>query len=311
MTKLAFGRIVTAMITPFDHNLNVDLKKAAQLARHLVKNGTDAVLVNATTGEAPVMSTAEKLDLLEAVKNEVGDEVPVICGTGTNCTKATADFSQEAEKHGADAILVVAPYYNKPPQDAIIEHFRIAAGSVKVPVIAYNIPGRTGIEIKPDTLRVIAEIPNVVAVKESLPSLEPISALSASLEGLDMKYAAGYEKFVGDRPMEIYSGDDSSVLPSLSVGAVGVVSVTSHVAGPLMKEMIEAYFAGNVRRAKELHLRLYPLFTGLFAVANPILIKAALRLQGIDAGGLRMPLREAHADEISKLGEVMKKAGIL
>lgn len=310
MGNLAFGRIITAMVTPFKANGDVDYKKAAFLAEHLLANGTDTVLVCATTGEAPTLSSEEKLKLFDAVKERIGNKL-MICGTGTNSTKATVDFSLKAKEHGADALLIVTPYYNKPPQPFIYEHFRAVAEAVELPIIAYNIPGRTGTEIKPETLVKIASLPNVVAVKESLPSIEPISALSVSLESMDMSLVKGYEKFVSDRPMEIYSGDDSAILPTLAVGGVGVVSVSSHVAGNLMQEMIQAYFAGEAVKAKKLHLRLYPLFTGMFATTNPILPKAALKLMGIDVGGLRAPLGEATAEETAKLKAVMERAGIL
>ena len=308
--KLALGRVLTAMVTPFTANLEVDYKKAAELARHLLASGSDTLVVAATTGEAPTLTAEEKLRLFEVVKNELGNR-PMVCGTGTNSTKATVDFSIKAKEHGADAILVVAPYYNKPPQDALYEHFRAVAEAVDLPIIAYNIPGRTGIEIKPNTLAKIASIPNVIAVKESLPSLEPISELSAALEKTGIEQAGKYSDFVDTRAMEIYSGDDSSILPTISVGGVGVISVTSHIAGTLVKEMIDAYLSGDVIKAKQLHLRLYPLFTGLFAVANPILAKAALRLQGLDVGGLRMPLREASESEIKQLRCIMEEVGVL
>ena len=310
MEKLAFGRIMTAMVTPFTAGGDVDYKKAAQLARHLLNNGTDTVVVCATTGEAPTLSSEEKLRLFDAVKNEIGNKI-MVCGTGTNSTKATVDFSLKAKEHGADALLVVTPYYNKPPQKCIYSHFKAVAESVALPIIAYNIPGRTGTEIKPETLAQIAAIPSVVAVKESLPSIEPISALSVMLSKTGAEGAAGYEKFVSDRAMEIYSGDDSSILPTLAAGGVGVVSVTSHIAGKLMHDMIDAFFAGNTVEAVRLHLRLYPLFTGMFATTNPILPKAALRLMGIDVGGLRAPLAEASEEEVRQLEKVMKEAGIL
>lgn len=309
-SKLALGRLLTAMVTPFTPALEVDYKRAVELARHLLASGTDTIVAAATTGEAPTLTAEEKLHLFEVLKNELGNR-PLVCGTGTNNTKATIDFSLKAKERGADAILVVAPYYNKPPQDALYEHFRAVAEAVDLPIIAYNIPGRTGIEIKPSTLAKIASIPNVIAVKESLPSLEPVSELSTALEDTDSKQAGKYADFVDRRAMEIYSGDDSAMLPMISIGGVGVVSVTSHVAGALVKEMIEAYFVGDIAKARQLHLRLYPLFTGLFAVANPILAKAALRLQGFDVGGLRMPLRQASDSEIEQLRCVMKKVGVL
>ncbi|MGM9998378.1 MAG: 4-hydroxy-tetrahydrodipicolinate synthase [Candidatus Bruticola sp.] len=308
--SLALGRVLTAMVTPFNSALEVDYSKAAQLARHLLSSGTDTIVAAATTGEAPTLTSEEKLRLFETLKNEIGNR-PLVCGTGTNNTKATIDFSLKAKERGADALLVVAPYYNKPPQDALYEHFRAVAEAVDLPIIAYNIPGRTGVEVKASTLAKIAAIPNIIAVKESLPCLESISELSAALEKTSPEQAGKYGNFVDSRAMEIYSGDDSAILPTLSIGGVGVISVTSHVAGTLVKEMIEAYFTGDILRAKRLHLRLYPLFTGLFAVANPILAKAALRLQGIDVGGLRMPLRAASETEIECLASIMKEVGVL
>lgn len=309
-SKLALGRLLTAMVTPFTPTLEVDYKKAAQLARHLLASGTDTIVAAATTGEAPTLNAKEKLRLFEVLKNELGDKL-LVCGTGTNSTQATIDFSLKAKERGADALLVVAPYYNKPPQDALYEHFRSVAEAVELPIIAYNIPGRTGVEIKPATLAKIASIPNVIAVKESLSSLEPISELSSALEKTEAEQAGRYARFVESRAMEIYSGDDSSILPTIAVGGVGVISVTSHIAGSLVKEMIEAYFSGDIAKARRLHLRLYPLFTDLFVVANPILVKAALHLQGFDVGGLRMPLRRASENEIKQLRCIMEKAGVL
>lgn len=292
----SWGRIITAMVTPFTGDGEVDYKRAGQLAEHLVKNGSDAVLVCATTGEAPTLSTEEKLHLFEVVKEKIGNK-PMLCGTGTNSTKATLELSKLAKERGADGLLIVTPYYNKPPQDCIVKHFQAVAEAVDLPIIAYNIPGRTGTEIKPRTLAEIASIPNVVAVKESLPHIDSISELSHLVQD--------------NNNFSIYSGDDSSFLPTLAVGGVGVVSVSSHVAGNLMKEMAEDFFAGKVAEATKLHLRLYPLFTGLFAVTNPILIKAALKLQGFDVGGLRMPLREASGQEVEALEKIMRQVGIL
>ena len=293
MGGLALGRVLTAMVTPFTDNLEVDYRGAAKLARHLLDNGTDTVVAGATT-----------------IKNEIGDR-PLVCGTGTNSTQATIDFSLAAKKRGADVLLVVAPYYNKPPQDALYEHFRMVAEATDMPIIAYNIPGRTGVEIKPKTLAQIASIPNVIAVKESLPSIEPISELSAYLHTTQASEAGKFASYVENRAMEIYSGDDSSIMPTLAVGGVGVVSVASHVAGPAMNDMVKAYLDGNVHKAADLHLRLYPLFTGLFAVTNPILIKAALRLQGFNVGCLRRPLRAASPEEIEALRKIMLETGVL
>ena len=193
----------------------------------------------------------------------------------------------------------------------LYEHFRMVAEATDMPIIAYNIPGRTGVEIKPKTLAQIASIPNVIAVKESLPSIEPISELSAYLHTTQASEAGKFASYVENRAMEIYSGDDSSIMPTLAVGGVGVVSVASHVAGPAMNDMVKAYLDGNVHKAADLHLRLYPLFTGLFAVTNPILIKAALRLQGFNVGCLRRPLRAASPEEIEALRKIMLETGVL
>ncbi len=298
------------MVTPFTPQLEVDYAQAARLARHLRATGTDTIVVAGTTGESPTLSAEEKLRLLEVVKEAVGDS-PVVCGTGTNCTQATIDFSLRARERGASALLVVTPYYNKPPQDALLEHYRSVAQATQLPIIAYNIPSRTGVEMAPATLAQMAEIPNLIAVKESLSHLEAVSILSSLLEGESLEGARGFENFVERRPLEIYSGDDIAILPILAVGGVGVISVAAHVAGNLIREMIEAYFAGRVERAKELHLRLFPLFSGLFAVTNPILIKEALALQGWEVGALRPPLRRAHPQEREALRQIMERAGLL
>ena len=308
---LGFGRVLTAMVTPFKDNGDVDYERAAQLAERLFANGTDSMVVCGTTGESPTLSHDEKLKLLDTVKNVAGNR-PCVMGTGSNCTEASVAFSKEAQEHGADAILVVAPYYNKPPQAGLLEHFKAVAASVELPVIVYNIPGRTGIEIKPETLAELAEIPNIVAVKEAIPSLEPLSALEELLRHVDPEPTKkAYGKWVGTKAMEAYSGDDSATLPMMAIGAAGVVSVASHVAGPQMQEMMKAFAEGRLKDALDMHLRLYRLFTGLFATTNPILPKAALALQGFPVGGLRRPLIEATPAQIEALPKVMEDAGVL
>lgn len=307
----AFGRIITAMVTPFTSDGQVDYPRAAELAQYLVANGSDSLVVCGTTGESPTLTASEKLALFETVKKAVG-ETPVIAGTGNNCTAATVSFSRQAVEHGADAILVVAPYYNKPPQAGLYEHFRTVAAAVQCPVVVYNIPGRTGIEISPDTLVKLAEIPNIVAVKEALPTLEPVSALSVKLAKLGPNCREGYEKWCEPgRSMTIYSGDDSATLPMMSIGAYGVISVASHVAGPQMQEMIQAYLQGKVALAQSLHLHLYPLFVGLFATTNPILPKAAMALRQFPVGQLRLPLVSATNGQVEQLAMIMRDAGVL
>lgn len=298
MSVPGFGRLVTAMVTPFHPDGRVDSDRAAELALRLVAEGTDALVVCGTTGESPTLTREEKLLLFRTVKEAVG-ATPVVAGTGSYCTRSTVELSLAARDCGVDGLLVVAPYYNKPPQDGLYAHFRTVAEAVDLPMMVYNIPGRTGVEIAPATLARLAELPNVVAVKESLPSLEPVSALAALLEG-----APG-------RAMEIYSGDDSATLPLMALGGVGVVSVASHVAGPQIQQMMQAFATGRTDEARKMHLRLYPLFTGLFATTNPTLPKAALKLKGFPVGGLRLPLLEATPPQEAELRRVMVEAGVL
>ena len=307
------GQLITAMVTPFNKNLEVDYGKAAQLALHLADNGSDGILVAGTTGESPALTHDEKLKLFQVVKETVGDRVSVIVGTGYNNTRDTVKLTQEAEALGVDAALVVCPYYNKPPQEGIYRHFETTAKSTNLPIIVYNIPGRTGVNITPETMARLAEIPNIVADKEAAGSVEQCSQMVAATgaEASFKRYCAGSESAVQENTFAIYSGDDSLTLPMLSVGAIGVISVTSHIAGRQMKEMINAYFKGDVAAALSLHYKLLPLFKGLFAVTNPILIKTALAMTGMDMGGLRSPLVEATPKQKEDLSKLLKETGIL
>lgn len=291
---MEWGRIITAMVTPFDGRLNVDYGQAVKLARRLVDNGSDSILVGGTTGESPTLTENEKVKLLEAVLDAVGDRVAVLAGTGTNSTAASVALTRQAEALGAHGIMLVAPYYNKPPQNGLYEHFRTIAAATRLPVMIYNIPGRTGVNISPETVGRLSEIENIVALKEAAGSVDQ---------------AAEMVRAVGGR-MRVYSGDDSLTLPMMAVGAYGVVSVASHVAGRLLVEMVGAFVAGQVARATELHQRLLPLFKGLFLTTNPIPVKAALRLQGFDAGGLRLPLVEATDEQVAAIRKAMVEAGV-
>lgn len=304
MARIPFGRLVTAMVTPFTEDLSLDYDRAAALARRLVEQGSEGLVVVGTTGESPTLSGEEKLRLFRTVKEAVGSGVPVLAGTGSNSTAATVEFSRRAAETGVDALLLVAPYYNKPPQEGLYRHFRTVAAAVDLPIMLYNIPGRTGVELSPGVLARLAEIPNVVAVKESLPQLDAVSELASLLA----RAPAGEN---GDRGMALYSGDDSNTLPILSLGGVGVVSVASHLAGPEMLQMIIAYQAGRVVEAARLHQRLFPLFRALFATTNPILVKAGLKLAGFPVGGVRPPLVEATPEQEARLAEVMAEVGVL
>lgn len=290
-----FGKLITAMVTPFDADLNIDYKKSAELAKYLVANGSDSLVVCGTTGESPTLTEDEKCKLLETVIDAVGDKAGIIMGTGTNDTKKTIAFTKKVEKIGADAALVVTPYYNKPPQDAIVEHFRMVAEETNLPIIVYNIPGRTGTNITPQTMLKISAIKNIIADKESAG---------------DINQAAEIRRITAD-DFIMWSGDDGMTLPMMSVGAIGVISVASHVAGPQIKAMIEAFEKGEVKKAQEINAKLLPLYKTLFMTANPIPVKAAMTMLGIDVGGLRPPLFPANDTVKEAVRATMKDLSIL
>ena len=275
LSPTPFGRVVTAMVTPFDASGAVDLDLAARLARHLVEQGSDGLLVCGTTGESPTLSWEEQLQLLSAVRQAVGSDAKVLAGTGSNCTAEAIEATREAAAAGADGALLVVPYYNKPPQDGLEAHFRaIAEAAPDLPLMLYNIPGRTGCSIAPETVARLMDCPNVVSFKAASGTTEEVTALRLSC---------------GPR-LAIYSGDDGLTLPMLAVGAVGVVSVASHVVGPQIRAMIEAYLNGDGLGALAGHDALIPVFKALFATTNPIPVKAALELNGWPVGAPRLPL---------------------
>lgn len=290
-----FGKVLTAMVTPFNENLEVDLQKTQELAVRLIESGSDGVVVCGTTGESPTLSKKEKLDLFRAVVEAIGGKGTVIAGTGSYNTTESVELTKEAEKTGVDGILLVAPYYNKPSQEGLYRHFKEIAGSTSLPAIIYNIPGRTGVNISPDTMARLAEIENVVGVKESSGNLGQVSEI--------------YEKTPSD--FMIYSGDDASTLPILSVGGVGVISVAGHIAGRKINEMVTAFEQGEVAKAAEINANLGPLFRALFINTNPIMVKTACNLVGLKVGGLRLPLVEASERETEIMREVLKNLGLL
>ena len=275
LSPTPFGRLLTAMVTPFDAQGAVDLILAGRLARHLVDEGSDGLVVCGTTGESPTLSWQEQLQLLEVVREAVGPEVHVLAGTGSNCTNEAVEATRAAAAAGADGALVVVPYYNKPPQDGLEAHFRaIAKAAPELPLMLYNIPGRTGCSMKPATVSRLMDCANVVSFKAASGTTDEVSQL---------RLACGHR-------LAIYSGDDGLTLPMLSVGAVGVVSVASHVVGRQMRSMIEAHLKGENAVALAHHERLLPLFKALFATTNPIPVKAALELSGWPVGVPRLPL---------------------
>ncbi len=288
---LNFGEVLTAMVTPFDANLQVDYEAAGNLANYLLDNGSDGIVVCGTTGESPTLTEQEKLKLFRVVVEAVGQRGKVIAGTGSYNTAETIHLTKEAEKIGVDGVMLVAPYYNKPSQDGLYAHFAAVAAATSLPVIIYNIPGRTSINVSVATLVKLAEIKNIVAVKEATGNLFQISQIRQSTPA----------------DFLIYSGDDALTLPILSIGGAGVISVSSHVVGKQMKEMITAYQKGEVAKAAQLNATLGPLFRTLFITANPTMVKAACNRLGVKVGGLRLPLLEAKPEEVAILEKVLQQ----
>ena len=291
-----FGRVLTAMITPFNQAGAVDYESARRLASHLISHGTDTVVVCGTTGESPTLSWSEEYELFQVVKAAVDGRGKVVAGTGSNSTGEAIEATQKAAELGLDGTLQVVPYYNKPPQAGLQAHFSaIAAAVPNLPIMLYNVPGRTGRNLEPSTVAKLAEIPNIIAVKEASGDLDQVSEI----------------RRLTTPGFEIYSGDDSLTLPMLSVGAAGVVSVASHLVGDELQQMIQAYEAGQVAIARDMHLKLLPLCKALFATTSPILIKAALQLQGWPVGVCRSPLSEAPTALVDKLKELMAELELL
>lgn len=293
MTTPHFGRLLTAMVTPFERDGELDLDAAAQLATHLVDElGHDGLVVNGTTGEAPTTSDPEKADLVRAVVDAVGDRAAVVAGIGTFDTAHTLELAAAAEKAGAQGLLAVTPYYSKPPQAGLLEHFTRLADATGLPVMLYDIPHRAGTAIATDTLLRLAEHPRIVAVKDAKGDLVASSTVMA---GSDLAY---------------YSGDDALTLPLLSVGAVGVVGTSTHFSGLGVRAMIEAVLAGDLAEALRGHRQLLPIFTGVFATQGCILVKAGLELQGRGVGGLRSPMVPATPDQRVALARALDAAGL-
>ncbi|NMB45895.1 MAG: 4-hydroxy-tetrahydrodipicolinate synthase [Firmicutes bacterium] len=290
-----FGRLVTAMVSPFNSELGVDYDKAASLAEKLCKGGSDGLVVCGTTGESPTLTADEKLKLIQVVVDAVGGKAAVLAGTGSNNTAQTVELTKAVQRLGVDGIMLVAPYYNKPSQEGLYQHFRTVAESSSLPVMIYNIPGRTGVNILPETMMRLASIPNIVAIKEASGNLEQVAKLRSLLP----------------KEFAIYSGDDSLTLPILSVGGHGVVSVASHLVGRRMKDMIEAYVQGKVGIAAQINAELLPLFKALFITTNPVPVKLALRMIGSPVGGVRLPLVSATEEETQQIRKTLEEMHLI
>ncbi|WNC23232.1 4-hydroxy-tetrahydrodipicolinate synthase [Thermosynechococcus sp. PP22] len=291
-----FGRVITAMITPFTEDGAIAYDVAAELAQHLVANGSDGIVVCGTTGESPTLTWEEEFQLFQTVQQAVAGKAKVIAGTGSNSTREAIHATAKAAELGLDGALLVVPYYNKPPQEGLYAHFQAIAKVVPdFPLMLYNIPGRTGQNLLPETVIRLADHPNIVAIKEASGSLDQASALRAALPPT----------------FRIYSGDDSLTLPLLAVGGYGVVSVASHLVGRRIQEMIQAFIQGDTATATAIHCQLLPLFKVLFVTTNPIPIKAALSLQGWAVGAPRLPLTSASDAVIDQLKPVLDALGLL
>ena len=287
-----FGRLLTAMITPFKDDLTIDWAGVEKLAAHLQATGHDGIVVNGTTGEAPTTSDEEKVEIIKVVRKATGGKLKIIAGAGNNETSHSVEQAKLAADAGADGLLVVTPYYNKPPQAGIEAHFRAMADATNVPVMLYDIPGRTGIAIEPDTICRLAEHKNIVALKDAKGDVASTSWV------------------IKRSGIPVYSGDDILNLPLLSVGAVGFVSVCGHTVGARLREMLDYWFAGKPEQALQIHQELLPVFTGTFRTQGAILTKAALNLMGLPGGKVRLPLVDATASQISQLKDDLSNGGI-
>jgi 4-hydroxy-tetrahydrodipicolinate synthase len=291
-----FGRVVTASATPFTPDGHLDLDGVQRLVRHLLDHGTDTVLMAGTTGESPTLTTEEKARLFAAAVEAAGDGAKVLAGTSTYSTAESIELTQMAEKAGVGGLLLVTPYYSRPPQSGLIAHFSAIAEATSLPCMLYNIPSRTACLIEvPTMVRLFAQHDNIVGVKDAVGDMAAASRLYRETGGA----------------MEMYSGDDKNLLPLLAVGGVGVVSVLSHLVGPALQELVRAFEAGEVRRALELHLRHLALFEGAFATSSPILLKSAMNQLGLPAGPLRPPLVEATPAEAERMRGLLAEVGLL
>ncbi len=287
-----FGRVSTAMVTPFDRKGNIDFTKTTQLIQYLIDNGSDSLVVAGTTGESPTLTKEEKVALFRHVVKVVDGRIPVIAGTGSNNTHASIELTKKAKEAGVDAIMLVAPYYNKPSQEGMYQHFKVIAESTDLPVMLYNIPGRSSVNVSPETIIRLSKIENIVAVKEASGDLDSMTEIISHTS----------DDFM------LFSGDDGLTLPVLSIGGAGVVSVASHVIGNKMQDMVSAFLNGKPADAARLHQSLLPIMKGLFMSPNPTPVKPALQMKGLDVGSVRLPLIPLTEVERAKLSQLLEKS---
>ena len=296
MTEPQFGRLITAMITPFDENRDIDLKRTEEFVNRLIEGGTDSIIVCGTTGESPTVFYPQKIEVIRRVIEAAAGRVPVIANVGDNCTADTVDFAADVAKLGVDGFMCVVPYYNKPPQEGLYQHFKTIADSTELPIILYNIPGRCVINMKAETtLRLAHDCANIKAIKEASGDIEQVKAILAD----------------APEDFQVYSGDDSFTFPLMQAGGTGVISTISNVATARMKEIVDLCAAGKWEEAAAANERLLPLMNGLFETTNPILVKEALALDGFPVGGVRLPLVDATPEQSERLAAIMREGGVL
>ncbi len=290
-----FGQLVTAMVTPFKKDFSLDLKSTGRLIEHLIKNGSDSILLSGTTGESPTLTDEEKIELFDYCVKNFGEKVKFIAGTGSNGTRHSIELSREAKKIGVDGLLLVTPYYNKPGQFGIFKHFEAIAAEVDLPIILYNVPSRTSCNIDADTTIKLSKIRNIIGIKEASTDFRQIAEIIRNT----------------DNDFIVYSGNDGDTLPMLSLGSYGVISVASHLVGNQIKKMITSFKKGDVIEAAKLHNWLLDIFYGIFIVANPVPIKKALDLAGISAGPARLPLCDMDPQELERFKQILIKYDLI
>ncbi|WP_033542730.1 4-hydroxy-tetrahydrodipicolinate synthase [Planococcus sp. CAU13] len=289
-----FGKIITAMVTPFDTNGDIDFEATGSLIEHLIANGSDGLVVAGTTGESPTLTSAEKLALFKFTAERVAGRIPVIAGTGSNDTRSSITLTKQAEETGVDGIMLVTPYYNKPAQEGLFQHFKAIAEATRLPVMLYNIPGRSAVNMSPETIIRLSAIDNIVSVKEASGNLD---AASLIIENTPDDFT-------------LYSGDDGLTLPLMAIGADGIVSVASHIIGNDMQAMLADFAAGNIKEAAAQHRKLLPVMNALFAAPNPVPVKTALQLTGIQTGTVRLPMIPLNEEETATLRQLLEAANI-
>ncbi|MBA4602103.1 4-hydroxy-tetrahydrodipicolinate synthase [Thermoactinomyces mirandus] len=288
---MGFGRLITALYTPFTKEREIDWPRLGETIERLIENGNDAIVVSGTTAESPTLTQEEKIELFRFALEKVNGRIKVIAGTGSNNTAQSIQLTKKADEIGADGVMIVAPYYNKPSQEGLYQHFKSIAEVTKLPVMLYNVPGRTSVNMSVETMTRLAQLENVAAIKEASGNLNQISSLIAALP----------------ENVAVYSGDDGLTLPVLSVGGAGVVSVASHLVSREIKEMIDAYFAGDIKKARELHIRLLPVFHGVFITTSPAPLKYAMYKKGWSEPYVRLPIVELTEEEKKKTDEWIEK----